>query len=182
MGGGKGSHDDHRPAHARAHGRPSTALDPILCLATGAGVGYAPWAPGTFGSLWGLPATWVFLMLPGWPYQAFAAMVAIGAGVWIAGRAADRLGVKDPGAVVIDEYLSLPLVFWGLPTGLEKPSVWMLGFVCFRVCDILKPPPARQLERLPRGWGVMADDLMAATYAHLLLQAIVRGPLFDLLR
>jgi phosphatidylglycerophosphatase A len=115
-----------------------------------------------------------------------------GIGVWSASRAADFAGIKDPQFVVIDEVagqhltLLLPLIPLALPhltehldfstyaifftLSLVNWKYLLLGFLLFRVFDIWKPFPVRQLEKLPRGWGIMADDWMAGIYAAILLR------------
>ena len=144
-------------------------LDAIgLGVATLLGVERSPLIPGTAGTLASLPlvlAAAAFLPLPG--YAALTLGVAL-LGIWAAGRAARVLGLKDPGDVVIDETAGLFVTFLGIPVGWTAA---VLGFVCFRAMDILKPPPARQAERLPSGWGIMLDDLMAGVYANLLVRA-----------
>ena len=132
------------------------------------GIGRSPIIPGTAGTLASLPlavAAAVFLPLPA--YLGVTLAVAL-LGIWAAGRAAAMLGMKDPGVVVIDETAGLFVTFLGVPMGWTAAA---LGFVLFRGMDILKPPPARQFERLPGGWGIMCDDLMAGVYANLLVRA-----------
>jgi len=113
---------------------------------------------------WGLAAA-------GRPWAAVAGLVAVVAvGTWAADRAALRLGPSDPRQVVVDEVAGQML------TLLFVPPTWralVLGFLLFRVFDILKPFPARALERLPGGAGIMADDLAAAIYGNLVLQAAI---------
>lgn len=136
------------------------------CLATGLGVGYARWAPGTWGTLWGVPLTWGILRLPGWGWQLAAIGLLYAVGVSVCGRAARYLDRKDPGCVVWDEFSALPIVFLGLSAdALSRPEIVVLGFGLFRVFDISKIPPVRQFERLPGGWGIMSDDTAAAIYA-----------------
>ena len=124
---------------------------------------------------------------------ALGLLVILGAiGVWSASRTADFSGTKDPQFVVIDEVagqhftLILPLIPIGLPhltehfdfsvyaifftLSLANWKYLLLGFLLFRLFDIWKPFPVRQLERLPRGWGIMADDWMAGIYAAILLR------------
>lgn len=124
---------------------------------------------------------------------ALALLVILGAiGVWSASRAADFSGIKDPQFVVIDEVagqhltLLLPLIPIALPhltehfdfsvyaifftLSLLNWKYLLLGFLLFRLFDIWKPFPVRQLEKLPRGWGIMADDWMAGIYAAILLR------------
>jgi phosphatidylglycerophosphatase A len=144
-------------------------LDSVgLGIATLLGVGRSPNIPGTAGTLASLPlalAAAAFLPLPA--YAALTLGVAL-LGIWAAGRAAAVLGLKDPGVVVIDETAGLFVTFLGIPAGWTAAA---LGFFCFRAMDILKPPPARQFERLPGGFGIMLDDLMAGVYANLLVRA-----------
>ncbi len=140
-----------------------------LRLATLFGAGRSPFVPGTVGTLVSLlPAYILGRYLPLWGFGAATAFVAL-LGVWAGGRAADLLGQKDPGAVVIDETAGLFVTLFGIPAG---PVTLAAAFVLFRVMDILKPPPARRLERLRGGWGIVADDLMAGFYANLALRVL----------
>lgn len=137
-----------------------------LLLATGLGIGYIPWAPGTFGSLWGLAFVWGLMHLPVIASLVLA-LFAILLGVPLCGRAAKLLGKVDPGYVVFDEIAAFPIVFASVPAGWVRFD-WqtaLAGFLLFRLFDITKPWPARRLEHLPGGWGVMADDLAAGVYA-----------------
>lgn len=124
-------------------------------------------APGTFGALWGLPLAWGYALLPGeiWPWVAAVAVLLLG--VPICNRAASDLGLKDPGPVVWDEFATVPLVFLLVPFG--GPWVAVIGFALHRVFDIAKPWPCNRLERLPGGWGIVADDVAAALYAAVVL-------------
>jgi phosphatidylglycerophosphatase A len=143
-------------------------------LATGLGIGMIPVAPGTFGTLLGLPLAWVIGILPGFRFQLAAVIAACLAAVLIVDIALRVLGRgKDPGCVVLDEIVAMPITFLMIP----MTSLWVVvaGFVLFRVFDIAKPPPARQLEQLPGGWGVMADDWAAAVYANLALRLLLWG-------
>jgi phosphatidylglycerophosphatase A len=147
----------------------SAPLDALgMGVATLFGVGRSPIIPGTAGTLASLPL--VILASAFLPRPAYAAVTAALAllGIWAAGRASAALGIKDPGVVVIDETAGLFVTFLGIPVGWTAAA---LGFFIFRAMDILKPPPARQAERLPSGWGIMLDDLMAGVYANLLLRA-----------
>jgi phosphatidylglycerophosphatase A len=89
--------------------------------------------------------------------------------------ATEYYGRKDPGACVLDEGAGICLTALFLPLN-PGSEYWALGavFVAFRVFDILKPPPAKQLERLPYGWGILLDDLAAAVYANLVCQFLMR--------
>jgi phosphatidylglycerophosphatase A len=130
-------------------------------------IGYAPFAPGTFGSLAGL-AVYGILRWIGSPLAEVAAIAALSAaGIW-AGTIAERFfGGIDPGPVVIDEVAGMLITLAFIPVG---PSGAVAGFMLFRLFDVIKPFPAGRLERLHGGLGVMADDAMAAVYANLALR------------
>jgi phosphatidylglycerophosphatase A len=141
---------------------------PALLLATVCGVGYAPIAPGTFGSAAGL-LLWV--LLPAAPLTQGIAIVALFViGSWSASVAERHFGRTDPGQVVIDEVMGMLITLFLNPVGWRGALV---GFLLFRVADVIKPYPADRLERLPGGIGVMADDAMAAVYANLALRGIL---------
>jgi phosphatidylglycerophosphatase A len=135
-------------------------------LATGFGAGYSPFAPGTAGSVVGLLLFWPMASLP-WPYPAAACAVVSVTGALAATHVADRVGLKDPGIVVVDEIVGMWVTLIDLPFGLLTAAA---GFILFRAMDVLKPWPARDLERLPGGWGIVADDLAAGVYANLMLR------------
>ena len=202
-----------------------------LALASALGVGYIPFAPGTFGSLVGVLTAFfsaAFFLHPGSIAELFSPhpladammarriflppgadqhdmsmilplIVAFGVlallvtiGVWSSSRAAAYVGKEDPQFVVIDEVagqhlaLLLPLIPIALPRLTEHYDFslyaiffalslvnWkylLLGFILFRVFDIWKPFPLRRLEKLPGGWGIMADDWAAGVYAAILLR------------
>ena len=142
----------------------------VLAIATMGPCGYAPTAPGTFGSAAGL--------LLFWPVQAFgslavelAVLLAVTTiGVAAATRAESLTGRHDPGLIVIDETAGMLLTLAAVPVGLGGA---LAGFLAFRLFDIAKPFPARWAERLPGGWGVMADDLVAGLYAQALLRVLL---------
>src|SRR5262245_53298838 len=142
----------------------------VLLIATGLGLGFVPFAPGTFGSLAGLPVAWGLHFLPLWG-QVAAAIVFFLIGIPICAGGARLLGTKDPGPVVFDEIAAFSVVF------LLVPFTWrtaIAGFVLFRLFDIWKPWPARRVERLPGGLGIMADDLVAGFYACAALWLLFR--------
>lgn len=133
--------------------------------------GYAPVAPGTAGSLAALAIAWAlheYAGVPAWALAAMAAALAI-PGTWAADVTAGEAGLKDPGLVVVDEVVGQWLTLAGA-TQLNWKS-WVAGFVLFRLFDIWKPPPVRQLERLPGGVGIVADDAMAGVYGAAVLFA-----------
>lgn len=160
-------------------------LDPSLLVATCGWVGRIPIAPGTFGSLVGLPlslatGTAAARLAGGLgqdaPLTAALIEFALIASFFLAGiplctRAARLLGGKDPGAVVLDEAVAVPTVLALVPLAGRSPAVLAAAFVLFRVFDILKPPPVRQVEALPEGLGIMADDQVAAGFAAACLVA-----------
>jgi len=165
---------------------PPDWLAPPLLVATCGWIGRVPFAPGTFGSLVGLPlslatgaaATWLAgcLAASAVPVPAEAIEAAILAALFVAAipictRAAALLASKDPGPVVIDEAVAVPVVLLAVPPAARGLVVLAAAFVLFRIFDILKPPPVRQLEQLPRGLGIMADDIGAAALAAACLAA-----------
>lgn len=136
-------------------------------VATALWSGYFPVAPGTVGSAVGLALFWPLARL-GPLVQAAAVAALFAAGVVASARVARGVGLEDPGIVVVDEVLGMWTSLLFLPF---TPLTAVAGFVLFRVLDVVKPWPARQLEDLPGGWGIMSDDLMAGIYANLLLHA-----------
>ncbi len=146
---------------------PRTVLtDPVHFLAFGFGTGLAPFAPGTFGSLPGIALFWL-TMGYGLYVQLAVVAVLIVAGVWICGESARRLGIHDHGGIVWDEIAGMYLTLIVAPISVTG---WVLAFVLFRVMDIVKPWPIRDLDhRLGGGVGIMLDDLVAALYAAVLL-------------
>ena len=135
-------------------------------VATFFGLGYVPLAPGTVTSL---AVLFLFkLFLSGLPVPALAGIFLFLVVVGIAASSAYSadVGKADPGTVVVDEAAGQLLVF------LSLPPTWLnlgLGFALFRFFDIVKPFPISRAERLPRGWGIMADDLAAAVASGILL-------------
>ncbi len=157
---------------ATVSGRRSLLDQLAVSLGTGMGIGFAPKAPGTFGSLLGPPlviATQQF-ELP-LPVLSIVIIAFCLLGIPICSRASTALGKHDPGQVVYDEISAFWLVFLPqLVTG--TPITWreaIGGFVLFRVFDISKPWPVSRLERLPGGAGIMADDLAAGLMAAAVL-------------
>jgi phosphatidylglycerophosphatase A len=136
----------------------------VVFLATGLGAGDIPFAPGTFGTLLGLP---ICLALDGLstPTALLAVCLLVLPAVWIAGRAERLLGRKDSPRIVIDEAAGMVVALAGLPAHL--PNL-MAGFFLFRLLDILKPYPARVCdERVQGGWGVVLDDVVAGAYTNI---------------
>ena len=138
-------------------------------LATAGGSGHAPVAPGTAGSAVGLALFWPLASLP-LAAQLAACVVLFVLGAFASTYVARSTGRKDPGLVVVDEVVGMWVTLVGLPF---VPFTAAVGFVLFRVMDVVKPWPARDLERLSGGWGIMADDVAAGVYAHLLLRVVL---------
>ncbi|MCX6998667.1 MAG: phosphatidylglycerophosphatase A [Kiritimatiellaeota bacterium] len=148
----------------------------LLMLATGFGLGYSPFAPGTVGCLWGLPLAWALQAAGqaqglGWPSQVVAAALLSLLAIPICAAGEKAAGTKDPRCVVADEYLTFPISLIGLPF---SPLVVAGAFVTNRLCDILKPFPARQLQRLDGGLGIVIDDVFSALYSLALNHALYR--------
>lgn len=143
-----------------------------MTLATLAGIGRTPHAPGTAGTLITLPAC-PLLWRADIELQWILLATLSALGVWAASRAALLLQRDDPKEVVIDEAAGMML------TTLLAPHGWIgltAGFILFRILDIWKPGPIRWLEHtLPNGWGIMADDLLAGALAGGLLNLIARA-------
>ena len=139
-----------------------------LLIATSLGLGYAPVAPGTVGSAAGLV---VWALLPHTAAaQAVAILVVFVLGSWSGTVAEHHFGKTDPGQVVIDEVMGMLITLFLNPVGWTGALV---GFLLFRVADVIKPWPANRLEALPGGVGVMADDGMAAIYANVALRLVL---------
>lgn len=131
-----------------------------LWLATGFGLGLAPIAPGTFGSLLGIPLAWWLLGRPlGQQGAMMAVLVALA--VPVCHYAALQLGEGDPGSIVADEYVAFPLAVIGLKAA-RHPLVMALAFAIFRFFDALKPPPIHLAEYVQGGVGIVLDDVFAA--------------------
>lgn len=138
-----------------------------MFLATGFYVGRVPFAPGTLGSLVAFPVV-ILLACLRWPMATAAVLLLIAAAVWIAGRAERQLGSRDPGAVVIDEIAGMCVTMLAIPLSF---ATGVAGFLLFRLFDIVKPPPIRQLDRrLQGGWGIVMDDVAAGIAANIVLR------------
>ena len=140
--------------------------DPVHLLAFGFGTGLAPKAPGTVGSLPGVLLAWLTLPLA-FEWRIMIAAGLIAAGIWICGESARRIGVHDHPGIVWDEIAGMYVTLLVAP---PQIAWWALAFGLFRLFDIWKPWPIRDLDhRLAGGTGIMLDDLVAALYAAVLL-------------
>lgn len=140
----------------------------VKLLATGFGAGYLPKLPGTAGSVLGI-GLWLLIQLAGnaWAWITFATGTL--AAIWIAGAAERLFSQHDPQCVVIDEIVGMTVALAGI--ALDWRLV-LTGFVAFRLFDIWKPFPIRQSQKLPAGWGIVADDLLAGGLACALTHAV----------
>jgi phosphatidylglycerophosphatase A len=130
-------------------------------IAVGFGTGWSPVMPGTVGTLIGLPLAWGLMQLASIWFQAGMALVMALVAIPVCGAAEKIIGGKDPGCIVADEYLTLPITV----IGLASPWALLSGFVLHRVFDITKPPPIRQLQHIHGGFGIVIDDFLAALLA-----------------
>jgi phosphatidylglycerophosphatase A len=131
------------------------------------GVGKIPFAPGTWGSLVGVL---LFYRLIGHPYPWLLPCILAGIyflGVFTTTQYAKEREERDPPSAVIDEVMGMGVAMIAIPN--EWPF-FIMSIIFFRICDIWKPYPIRKLERLPGGWGIMTDDLLAGIYARVWLQ------------
>ncbi len=144
---------------------------PPALLATGFGLGLSPVAPGTVGTLLGIPLALAIAPLPVLA-QALLLLALFALGVWVCADTSRRLGVHDHGGIVWDEVVGYLIAVAGLP----PTALWLgLGFLFFRLFDIWKPWPIRILDRrLKGGLGIMLDDVLAGLYAWICLQATAR--------
>jgi phosphatidylglycerophosphatase A len=184
-----------RPGETPAESRHLNRLAFIVWIAQGFGAGSVPFAPGTVGSLVGL--LWFALLVAMGNLWVFAAATFAGlcVSVWLCGAAERILRQTDPGSVVLDEITAMPLCFWAwiairlwhgntvtdLAAFFSRDHWPMtLGVLAmFRFFDIVKPWPVRQSQRLPGGWGVTVDDVLAAIYVNIVVVLLyaIRGQL-----
>ena len=138
----------------------------IKLLATGLGTGYVPKMPGTAGSLLGLVLVWALFPLSLLYYLLFAVLFTFFS-IWVAHRAEQLFKKHDAQEIVIDEIAGIVVTFIAIPL---NPITLLLGFALFRFFDIVKVPPIQQTQRLPGGWGIVIDDIVAGVFANILLQ------------
>jgi phosphatidylglycerophosphatase A len=143
-------------------------------LATCFGIGYIPWAAGTFASLAALPLGWVLVIFK-WPLVTVAAIVVTFIAIWACGAHARKTGVSDPSECVLDEVAGQWIAL--IPIAIEaRASDWrpfVMAFFLFRLFDIWKPWPASAAEKLPGGFGIVLDDVVAGLIAAVILYAFL---------
>lgn len=147
----------------------SILRNPVHLLAFGLGSGLAPKAPGTFGTLAAVPLYLLLAQLP-LPIYLLVLVLAFGLGIWLCDKTARDLGVHDHGGIVWDEFVGFWLTMVAAPAG----WLWiLLGFLLFRLFDILKPFPINWFDRrIKGGMGIMLDDALAGSFAWLVLQLL----------
>lgn len=182
--------DQIRNAAGREDEKTGERFSVRLFVAQGFGIGRIPFAPGTFGSFLGL--IWFSMLVATGNFWAYLAgcIEGVAFSIWLCDDAEKILGRTDPGSVVLDEIIAIPFCFlpwvameWsghGTLPAVESfftgRALWLtLGLVVlFRVFDIWKPWPVRQVQRLPGGWGVTVDDVLAAGYVAALSVVLLR--------
>lgn len=144
--------------------------DPIHFLAFGFGSGLLPKAPGTWGTLVAVPLWFLLAQLPLNSYLLAIAVLSV-VGIWLCGKSSEKLGVHDHGGIVWDEFCG----YW--VTMILVPVTWywaLIGFVLFRVFDIIKPWPIKWLDKkVHGGFGIMIDDIIAGLFALAVLQFLL---------
>jgi phosphatidylglycerophosphatase A len=141
-----------------------------LFVATCGYLGYVPVAPGTFGSALGLAVFFAVRSTGSVALELGVVVLVFAVGLWCGTIAEHHFGGIDPGPVVLDEVLGMLITLALLPVNTAGA---MVGFIVFRVLDVLKPWPSARFERLPGGLGVMADDAMAAIYGNLVMRGLI---------
>lgn len=162
---------------AALHRSPGGLGGLIVALATLGPVGRRLPAPGTWGSLAGLLLFTVFFRRMSWAENLVASVIAACLAAFICGAAEVYLGKQDPGEIVLDEVVAIPLCFLGWPMLVGRWPEWAVllgGFLLFRLFDILKPIGITRLQRMKGGWGVVVDDTAAALVACASLHLLVR--------
>jgi phosphatidylglycerophosphatase A len=141
-----------------------------LLISTVGYIGYAPVAPGTFGSAAGLFVFYAVRSSGSIAVEAAVIVLLFAIGIWSGTVAEHHFGGVDPGPIVLDEVVGMLITLFLLPVNWAGALV---GFLVFRVLDVLKPFPSARFEKLPGGLGVMADDGMAALYGNLLMRVLL---------
>jgi phosphatidylglycerophosphatase A len=137
----------------------------IKAIATGLGTGYSPIIPGTIATMLGIPLYFLISKLNPFVYWIIIVLLFL-IGVFTATKAEKMFGTKDSKQIVIDEIVCYSFFLLLVPC-----TKWciILGFIVFRVFDIIKPFPAYRSQSLPGGWGIMVDDLIAAIYTVIVI-------------
>lgn len=141
----------------------------IIFLSTGAFSGYAPVMPGTFGSIIGI-VLYVFLSMFSVPVYLLLTIALVFLSIWISSKAEQLFKKKDASEIVIDEIIGFLIT---MATFSPDWRYIIIGFILFRIMDILKPYPANWINlKVKGGFGIVFDDVVAGLYANLILQII----------
>jgi phosphatidylglycerophosphatase A len=141
-----------------------------LFIATCGYIGYVPVAPGTFGSAAGLAVFFLLRHIGSTGAEVATIAALFGVGIWSSTVAEHHFGRIDPAPVVLDEVVGMLVTLAFLPVSIGGALV---GFLVFRILDVIKPWPSARFESLPGGLGVMADDGMAAVYGNLVMRGLI---------
>ena len=141
-----------------------------LFVATCGYLGYVPLAPGTFGSAAGLAVFYAVRTTESVVVELAVIAILFAVGIWSGTVAEDHFGGIDPGPVVMDEVVGMLITLALLNVNVTGALV---GFLVFRILDVIKPWPSARFESLPGGWGIMADDGMAAVYGNLIMRGLI---------
>jgi phosphatidylglycerophosphatase A len=146
----------------------------VLLTSTAAGAGYLPRFPGTFATCLAVPFSFALNHLAIYtPYGALFLLIGFTAGaIWLSGRAAAMLARKDPQVIVIDEITGFLVANF---FNQQKLASVILAFILFRFFDIAKVFPAGKAEKLPGGFGIVLDDVIAGIYTFVILHVLTRG-------
>ncbi|TLF52052.1 phosphatidylglycerophosphatase A [Halomonas urmiana] len=139
----------------------------LMALSTGLGLGLSPWAPGTVGTLLGLPLAWWLLGRTRRVQLGLTAALLVAA-IPVCHQAATLLGFKDDGRIVLDEIVAFPVAVLGQAAA-RHPAALAGAYVIYRGFDITKPAPVSQAEALPGGIGIVLDDSVAAAMTWLVM-------------
>jgi len=142
----------------------------VLAIGTGFGAGYIPFFPGTVGTLWGVLICILLWWVASFWWQLGIVIFFIFLGVWIGGECEKIFKNKDHHFIVIDEIEGFLVSMIGFPL---SPLFLFLGFIFFRLFDIIKPFKIDKLQNLPGGWGIALDDVAAGILANILLRVII---------
>lgn len=147
----------------------------IIFVATGAGLGKIPFAPGTFGTLAGILFVLVFKIINPM-YETIYVVILIVFAIWIADQAEKILKQKDPGCIVIDEIAGYVVAMVGISLSIYTI---ITGFILFRLFDIFKPFPIKYFEKTFKGGpGIVLDDLIAGLFSSLFLRILIKFNIF----
>ena len=141
----------------------------IKAFATVLGVGFLPFAPGTWATAVGVAIA--YFSGRNLPAYSILLLVLLALGIMTTGIVEKQMNQKDPGILVIDEVVGVMIALWGLPL---IWSVMICGFFLFRAFDMFKIYPINKLEAQPGGWGIMLDDCMAGVYTNIILRIALR--------